>query len=313
MHVMEPTDVPEVAAAPSNSVTLESSTVHDTRDQTVLYLYSGPHRPDDGLGTYLGKLGIRCDYVDREANELHDLLDQDFWEGIWSKMSRYSGFLLSPPCSTFSAARKGMSGPQPLRGASGKEVYGLKSLKPEDKKKTREGNVLALRAHSTAAGATENEKPWIMEQPHEREDQPSMFKLDEFKELEKHPDVRRSTLDQCRYGCQFEKKTDLLANFDVGPELKLLCNHPPKWWRVPWNGKRIWASHPPLRGKQVAIEEHLWGPGMLRTSEPQGDYITWGSCLPRGAQQGACCSLGKSYGIEGQDTGGLSKIAQTYQ
>ena len=101
-----------------------------------------------------------------------------------------------------------------------------------------------------------------------------MFKLEEFRELEKQDGVERVTFAQCQFGCEFEKLTDLLANFELGPEFRQLCNHPPKWWRVPWSGKRIYAPHPPLRGKQLAIEEHLWNPGMLRSSEPQGDYLT---------------------------------------
>ena len=181
---------------------------------------------------------------------------------------------MSPPCSTFSAARGGPTGPQPLRGIQGKEIYGLKSLRPEETKKVKEGTILAVHTRDTAMGATLTKKPWILEQPKEKQDKPSMFKMEEFKALEAMDGGERYSFAQCRFGCEFEKMTDLLSNVELGPEFKQKCNHPPKWWRVPWNGKRIWAPHPPLRGKQVAIEEHLWDPGMLRNREPQGEYIT---------------------------------------
>ena len=117
--------------------------------------------------------------------------------------------MLSPPRSTLSMARRGSSGPQPLRGIQGSEIYDLKFLKRHEKKKAQEGNVLALRAHSTASHASRHMKPWILEQPHEREEKPSMFKMEEHRELEKDRNVRRSTFDQCRFGCEFEEKTDL--------------------------------------------------------------------------------------------------------
>eukprot|EP00435_Cladocopium_sp_Y103_P021519 s4006_g5.t1 len=258
---------------PKNSVA-PTPTAQGVGSYKVLYLFSGPLRPDDGLGKFLHELGIECVYVDLEVNASYDLLDQDVWERISEGLPMYDGYMMSPPCCAFSMARRGNSGPQPLRAAEGKEIYGLRTLKPEDKKRVQEGNVLALRAHSTASQATQCRKPWILEQPHEREGKPSMFKLEEYRELEKEQGVQRATFDQCRFGCEFEKKTDLLANFELGPEFHQLCNHPPKWWRVPWSGEWVWASHPPLRGKQVAVEAHMWNPGMLRTMEPQGDYIT---------------------------------------
>lgn len=76
-----------------------------------------------------------------------------------------------------------MGGPQPLRSTEGPEVYGLKDLTAEDKQKAREGNILALRAHQTASHAHRSSKPWLLEQPHEREEKTSMFKLDEYREL----------------------------------------------------------------------------------------------------------------------------------
>ena len=257
-----------------NSVVSKSDTEHGLVDGKVLYLYSGPRRPSDGLGRYLKDRGIEAAYVDREINELHDLLDQDVWERIESNLSMYDGYMISPPCSTFSPARQGMGGPQPLRSTKGPEVYGLKDLAAEDKQKAREGNILALRAHRTALHAHRSGKPWLLEQPHERKEKTSMFKLDEYKTLIAMDGVLRYTFAQCRFGAPSEKLTDLLSNVEGLSEFTVLCNHPSRWWRIPWNGRWIYAAHPPLKGKQRAIPAEQWRPAMIRAREPQGEYLT---------------------------------------
>ena len=91
-------------------------------------------------------------------------------------------------------------------------MYGLKHLTGEDKQKAREGNILALRGHDTAMHAHTNNKPWLLEQPHERKDKTSMFKLDEYKALIAAEGVYRYTFAQCRFGAPAEKLTDLLGN-----------------------------------------------------------------------------------------------------
>ena len=240
----------------------------------VLYLYSGPHRPVDGLGKFLTDHGLDTTYVDREINELHDLLDQDVWEKLESNLMMFDGYMISPPCSTFSPARRGQGGPQPLRAASGPETYGLKHLTGEDKQKAREGNILALRGHKAATRAHADNKPWLLEQPHEREGQTSMFKLDEYKTLIATEGVHRYTFAQCRFGAPAEKLTDLLGNIEGLDEFTVLCNHPKQWWRVPWSGKWIFASHPPLKGRQRAIPAASWRPSMRRLREPHGEYLT---------------------------------------
>ena len=52
------------------------------------------------------------------------------------------------------------------------------------------------------------------------------------------------------------------------------CDHPSRWWRVPWSGEAYEAPHPRLRGRQAAIAYDQWRPTMLRDREPKGDFIT---------------------------------------
>ena len=269
----------QVCNEPSRDASTQNSIVDNTAANItdaggVLYLFSGPLRPDDGLEKFLEDHKLRCACVDREVNELHDLLDQSTWEEWLKRLTEFDAFMLSPPCSTFTPARGGRGGPQPLRSACGPDRYGFKWLGVEDKRKAREGNVLALRAHAVAEHAMDRKAPWILEQPHEREGKTSMFKLDEFIELMQKPAIYRYTFAQCRYGAEAEKLTDLVSNIAGMDEFTLKCNHPKQWWVIPWSGERVLSPHPPLRGKQRAIAERDWNQSMLRDKEPHGDYLT---------------------------------------
>ena len=264
-----------------NSVVDVSDTEPRQINGRVLHLYSGPHRPSDGRGKHLEDHAREAAYVDREINELHDLLDQDIWEKIELNLPMYDGYMVSPPCSTLLPARQGQGGPQPLKSTEGPEVYGPTSLTAEDMQKAREGNILALRGHPTASHARRRGKPWLLEQPHEREEKTSMFKLDEYKDLIATEGVFRYTSAQCRFGAPSGKLTDLLSDIEGLTEFTILCNHPKQWWRVPWGGRWIFATHPPLKDKQRAIQADQWRPSMLRSREPKkGMSDKTGSCVP---------------------------------
>lgn len=128
----------------------------------ILYLFSGPHRPQDGFEAFCKQLGVTCDCIDIEYDESHDLLDEDFWTRLERRLDDYDGYLISPPCSTFTAARsRGDGGPEPLRSTTGAERYGLKGLTPEQRAQAREGTILALRGRAVAWKATKMSKPWL--------------------------------------------------------------------------------------------------------------------------------------------------------
>eukprot|EP00435_Cladocopium_sp_Y103_P022772 s4904_g5.t1 len=240
----------------------------------ILYLYSGPHRPNDGVAFYARELGSDCTYVDKEFDDSHDLLNQAFWETLKKTFREYDSALLSPPCSSFTAARRGHGGPRPLRGIEGRDRYGLKGLAPHEKKLVTDGTVLAIRAADAAEEFDEDDGWWMLEQPHEREGQTSMWKLDEMQRLRNRPGVRMYTFAQCRFGCRAEKLTDLMSNIPGLEQFTVLCNHPSREWVIPWSGESVWSPHPPLRGRQWAIPREEWDPSMLRDAEPPGDYIT---------------------------------------
>ncbi len=51
-------------------------------------------------------------------------------------------------------------------------------------------------------------------------------------------------------------------------DLELLCNHPKKWWTIPWSGERFFSAHPPF------IPSEQWDASMLAGRQPDGDYLT---------------------------------------
>ena len=326
---------PDLAELPPTHVSRghNSSDVHDSTDtalnlppskhgrvgetnrehRRILYLFSGPRRPDDGFEKFCRDRGVTCDCIDIEYDESHNLLDQTFWEQLEQKLDQYDGFLISPPCSTFTAARNPHDGgPKPLRGTTGADRYGCKGLDADDKTKVREGTILALRGRTVACRATTLGRPWILEQPHWRKDKTSMFMLDEFVELAQEPGVSFATIAQCRVGSKFEKLTDLMGNLENMDTLCLKCNHESKLWIVPWSGEKIWAPHPPLKGRQCAVAAEDWHESMLRWYEPAGPYLTRSTAAyPEGFNKLLADKLVDAvYSMEGNAKDGSKPTAQ---
>ena len=99
------------------------------------------------------------------------------------------------------------------------------------------------------------------------------FGWNEFQQLLQENGVRIFTFAQCRFGSDAEKLTDLMSNQDLD-HMVLTCNHEPQIWIVPWNGRRYFLPHAPLRGRQRAIKARDWNSSMLRQYEPTGPYVT---------------------------------------
>lgn len=132
-------------------------------------------------------LGIRAEVimVDLLNGEEYDVANENIakkWEHMLDK-GQVDAVLAPPPCSTFSRARTGPGGPRPLRGAAGRDRYGLPHLRPEEKEATRLGTLLAIRAQRLCALAHAMGVPWIVENPEEKPGWPSLFGLDEWLEL----------------------------------------------------------------------------------------------------------------------------------
>ena len=241
---------------------------------------SGPLGNDGGLDVFLHEFGWRFRFIDLEIDPGMDICDDVFFNSVLSevKAGMYAGILFSPPCSTFSAARSvGACGsPRPLRGADVPDIYGFNDLRGSDKEKVRIGTACALRCVELvralhASKSQFGSRPWLWEQPAPVAGHPHMFRLPEVQALSALPGVTFTELDQCRFGCDYRKPTIFMGTLQLQP---LRCDHPPRWWRVPWSGEAYQAAHPRLRGRQAAVPFDHWLPSMLQDREPSGNFLT---------------------------------------
>ena len=208
-----------------------------------------------------------------------DLCDDSTWGSLIKRIreGEYHAVLMSPPCSTFSRARRNdelESGPSALRGPEGRDLYGLAGLRPELLDKVKIGTLLGERAAEAAKSCSMHQPPvpWLLENPEIIPGDPSLFNLDNVKELLVHPGVFDQSFPQCNVGCLGLKHTRLRGTVHLG--IATTCEHKKQEWIVPWSGKRFYSAHPPLRGKQLAIKACWWSPSMIRSIEPEGPYVT---------------------------------------
>ena len=146
--------------------------------RTVLYLFSGKSR-DGSLGYWLKKLGLETDEWDIEAQPSRDLADDLEWQKILSNIAagKYCIIIASPPCGTFSSARKFDGGPRPLRGSTGKCRYGFTDLPESDRVKVRLHNWFAIMTAQAALCAHKAGVAFAIENPVRRAGKPSFVQL----------------------------------------------------------------------------------------------------------------------------------------
>lgn len=241
----------------------------------ICYLFAGKSR-EESLDEYVKLCGGLCDAIDIERDAtFHDMLESSNWDCLQQALNddHYKGFFASPPCSTFSAARKNDGyGPVPLRGEEPPEIYGLPNLSTEDRKKVLIGNTLALIAATSMMIMLNKGWPSGYETPARRKGKPSVFKLPEIMLMIEKYSLEVFLFPQCQLGAKAEKLTEVIASFDLSL-LSPVCNHVKSWWTVPFSGRCYFSAHPPLCGKQWAIPAEHWRKEMLGT-EPTGDFIT---------------------------------------
>ena len=131
---------------------LDAIDVEGLPQVNIFFGFSGPAGRPDGFDVWARRAGAvaglqvsveMCDIINGT-----DMADELVWKQILGKLSSKRGFqasLWSPPCSTFSVARRLPGGPPVLRGHSGVDLYGLANLKPEDKEQEQSGVTGRLR------------------------------------------------------------------------------------------------------------------------------------------------------------------------
>ena len=248
----------------------------------ICNVFSGPIR-DDGMQVYAKIANANACLVsfDTEIDDEHDMADEFAWKQLYHDLESdvYDGSGWAPPCSTFAAARGSHPGetwgPQPLRTAAGPERYGLRTLKASDKDTVRLGTLLAVRTAAALKLCLKKRIPFFYETPLPKDGKVSMTLLDEFSEIICHPEVVYWRINQCRWGASTTKPTLLLTFLLDHEPTPVLCNHDKKWWIIPSTGVTYFQPHPPLRGKEWAIEYHMWDASVYYPPPPHGaDWLT---------------------------------------
>ena len=273
----------------------------DPKQEKMLCAFSGPEREGSLKQKLLAK-SFGCDNFDIVVSKEHDLLDDHKHKQILQDIEGdvYAGGMLSPPCDSFSGARRNdegdIQGPGPLRDETGPGRYGKPGITPEEKERVKIGTLLALRARDYLLAFKRKGLPVILEQPKVADGRPSMMKLDEFAEILKDENCKTTEIVQCEMGAITTKPTFLMGFNVCFDRFPTKCTHTSKWWRKPWSGAWRFAPHPQLRGTQWEIPGPNWHEGMLRNKEPPGEFITkQASAYPEEMNENIALSL-----IDGQ-------------
>ena len=145
--------------------------------------------------------------VDVKIHTSHDLnLDsnQRFIRGL-IMANKVSALWVGTPCSSWSLARAGGSGPPPLRGPQ--HVMGLPNLTPKDQWRVHVANRLMRFTASLLRVSHRMHIPICMENPHSSR----IWKAAAVREAERLPSTRSCTTDFCMWGTRWRKRTRLLA------------------------------------------------------------------------------------------------------
>ena len=218
------------------------------------------------------RLGVHVVCCDLQQDSPTNLLDQDVWEQLFTHRiakGEFAAMFATPPWKTFCDSDDGL---KPLRGPCVPDLLGFPGLTPMEKASVREETALSLRVLEAAEWFALQGLPWGIGFPAKKEGRPSLFDFPEAVRLKCHCNTQLIRVSQCLYGCQFKWDTDFLVNFQwIGSPG--LCNHPPRWWKIPWSGEAAWGPHPPLKGCQVALPAEEWRPHMKEKLEPEGPLL----------------------------------------
>ena len=210
-----------------------------------MHLFSGSPSKPDGFANYFRSLGGECFEIDLLAGSEFDLIDDAVWGSLLTKVTsdlaagKFHALLMGVPCDTFSRARRGANGPSVLRGAVGADRYGLSTLSPTDKERTRKGTCLAVRGALIIEEFAKLGLLVFAEHPRKLDGLISMFDLDEYTVLLSTSSLglRLQSFVQCAFGSRTTKPSTGLTNICLAmPEE---CTHARVAWRYLSNG-RTW-------------------------------------------------------------------------
>eukprot|EP00438_Fugacium_kawagutii_P003318 Skav229332 [mRNA] locus=scaffold2917:96062:105952:- [translate_table: standard] len=194
------------------------------RHRVLLHFFAGRRRPGDvqyfvdrwqppeGVVFHVVSLDVVHDI---DLGDLSKPTTRLYWLGTLRSCWAL-GFIAGPPCETWSQARQvalegHARGPRPIR--SGKEPWGLASLRLREIDQVGFGNVLLSFSLEAAAATLVSQGIALLEHPAEPEDQdaPTIWRLPALRLLRQHPAVSCFRCSQGYYGAPTVKPTMLMT------------------------------------------------------------------------------------------------------
>ena len=249
----------------------------------VFYGFSGKNDRADGFDIWCrcvgSLLGFNIITVMADIINDIDLADDISWNMHLKELGprgKFCASLWTPPCSTFTRVRSDTDGgPRVLRGNDGPELLGLPDLTPPEKEQVRLGTLLASRSGEGISMQSLAGRPWLIENPPEEVDNPSLFRVPPVASATGGNNVRRHVMPQCPFGSLSMKPTEFRSSFefiDPGPQS---CPHPRRWWRLPPSGRWIRSQHPVLKDKFCAVTPAQWDAmSQDERTKPAPEFIT---------------------------------------
>lgn len=198
-----------------------------TRTFVVMHFFAGERRPDD-VEAWLTKrcneekLQLLMISVDFATDSNWDFTIPATYHAIMQLVEELIDMVMGgPPCSTVSRSRHVfmVGGPRPLRFR--RCLWGRSDLKPWEKSRLDESNILWLNYMSVCEGVSTRSGAHLWEHPADpgEDPYPSVWVTDEMLGLERRTDSKRAVLHQCPFGRLTPKLTCLSGTLDGLDEL----------------------------------------------------------------------------------------------
>ena len=207
----------------------------------VLHLFSGePNRPGS-LGSAIRSMGHQCVEIDLIGGDWHDLLGTILRNAILRSIGEryWDAIFIGTPCNTFTVLRMHPdSGPRQLRSQT--HHHGVPGLSETELMYVRHSDSFVALTVTVAELASANGTAWIVENPPHRgtgseryqakyQDHLSLFGLEAVAKLLEAPTSATVRFDQCAFGGNYQKWTQLVYSHKLKAELDhwkaFKCSH----------------------------------------------------------------------------------------
>ena len=202
----------------------------------VLHLFAGQANRPGSLGAVVRALGHECVEIDTINGPWHNLLGAELRNAVLLsvKGGEWDAVFMGTPCNTFSVARMNDGGAPQLRSTA--RSIGRSELSPHQMLTVADSDSLVKLSVAVANTAEGSCTPWVIENPPHRGlgssrfkgrfiDHYSLFQVPSVDNLLKRDTSAHVLFDQCAFGGDYQKWTQLLYSTLLADQLDHWCTH----------------------------------------------------------------------------------------